>query len=297
MPIELGEAVRLANLIADGTGRGWTDEGRKVLTEEICRWKDPGAAYAAADEIAHSYADDWRPSIGKIRQRYLEAESRAAAREAMHAAAERAACDGTGFTAGVPCKRCKPHLRELYREDEPEGGEMWVRWRNGVSLDILSPGIRDRVLPQPCKPDDRHDPSARPVSVAAGAASVSAGYEAATGRTPGTEPYTDPDKVEAAIRAVGRQHNGRWLAHVTDVNLAFGNDFGSVRRSLLAIDPQRLDWANNGALALQVLPDSPVVPPEPPKAYAPPPVPATASDEPGELAKAIAETMKRVTDF
>jgi hypothetical protein len=161
IPVE--EAERLADLIANGTGRGWSDDAVKLLADEIHGWGDPGAAYAAATDIARTWAEEWRPPLGVIVKRYQE-EAAKYARATAHAnAEERPQCDGTGWVESpigmVPCKRCNPHLRDLY-DDAPR----WEQWLTGTSTADLHDDVAiiDRkmtgTMPPPCKPDTIHRP-------------------------------------------------------------------------------------------------------------------------------------------
>ena len=163
--IEAHEADRLADMIANGTGRGWSDDAVKLLADEIRTWADPGAAYVAATDIARTWVEEWRPPLGIIIKRYSEEAAKAARAQAHLRAEERPQCDGTGWIDSpigmVPCRRCNPYLRDLY-DDPPR----WEQWLSGTSTADLHDQVAviDRKMagtsgmPVPCKPDDRHRP-------------------------------------------------------------------------------------------------------------------------------------------
>jgi hypothetical protein len=70
------------------------------------------------------------------------------------------ACDGTGFSDGVPCARCNPNLFDIYQEPES-----WDRLLSGVPLWALHEGVSnvrgssipDRPMPPPCHAEEHYD--------------------------------------------------------------------------------------------------------------------------------------------
>ena len=163
--IDALKADRLADMIANGTGRGWTDDAVKLLADEIQTWENSGAAYVVAMDFVRTWTEEWRPTMGQIWARYNEEAAKATHAEAHLRAEERPQCDGTGWVkiriGMVPCKRCNPYLRDLY--DDPP---LWERYLNGEKVSDLHSQVTvvDKKMvgttgmPPTCKPDTVHTP-------------------------------------------------------------------------------------------------------------------------------------------
>ena len=107
---------------------GWNDEAAAAYVVELSNLADADALYSAVHQVAATWTDAWRPSLGVVVEAYK------VAREAQARDADRGRIDRSSF---VPLDRGLAIAWETYVEDcrkrnvEPRR-EVFGRWANSL---------------------------------------------------------------------------------------------------------------------------------------------------------------------